>query len=57
MELTDAHGGESLTRLHLRPRDVVLADRNYAKPTALAWVQGQHADVIAVRYFGRAAVQ
>lgn len=46
VELTDAHGGESLTRLHLRPRDVVLADRNYAKPTALAWVQGQHADVI-----------
>ena len=46
VELTDAHGGESLTRLHLRPRDVVLADRNYAKPAAVAWVQSQHADVL-----------
>lgn len=46
VELMDAHGGESLTRLHLRPRDVVLADRNYAKPAAVAWVQSQHAEVL-----------
>ncbi len=46
VELTDAHGAESLTRLHLRPHDVVLADRNYAKPKALAWVVAQQADVI-----------
>jgi hypothetical protein len=44
--LTDAHGAESLTRLHLHPHDVVLADRNYAKPNALAWVIDQGADVI-----------
>ncbi len=46
VELTDAHGGESLTRLHLRPEDVVLADRNYAKPNALAWIVAQQAHVI-----------
>ncbi len=36
VELTDAHGAESLTRLRLRPDDVVLADRHDAKPPALA---------------------
>ena len=46
VELTDAHGAESLTRLRLRPDDVVLADRNYAKPTALAWMVAQKAHVI-----------
>ncbi len=44
--MTDAHGAESLTRLHLRPQDVVLADRNYAKPNALAWIVNQGAHVI-----------
>lgn len=47
VELTDAHGAESLTRLHLQPNDVVLADRNYAKPNALAWIATQKAHVIA----------
>jgi hypothetical protein len=46
VELTDAHGGESWTRLHLQPGDVVLADRNFAKPNALAWVVAQKAPVI-----------
>lgn len=46
VELTDAHGAESLTRLRLHPDDVVLADRNYAKPTALAWIVAQKAHVI-----------
>jgi hypothetical protein len=46
VELTDAHGGESWTRLHLQPEDVVLADRNFAKPNALAWVVAQKAPVI-----------
>ena len=46
VELTDAHGAESLTRLRLRPDDVVLADRNYAKPTALAWMVAQKVHVI-----------
>lgn len=47
VELTDAHGAESLTRLHLQPNDVVLADRNYAKPNALSWIATQKAHVIA----------
>ena len=46
LELTDAHGAESLTRLRLRPHDVVLGDRNYAKPRALAHVIAQSADVV-----------
>ena len=46
MELTDVHGAESLRHLQLSPRDVVLADRNYAKPPALAWVVDQKADLV-----------
>ena len=46
VELTDAHGAESLTRLHLQPGDVVLADRNYAKLKALTWVRSQQADAL-----------
>ena len=46
VELTDTHGAESLTRLRLRTDDVVLADRNYAKPPALAWIVAQKAHVI-----------
>ncbi len=46
MELTDVHGAESLTRLHLHPGDVVLADRNYAKPHALAGVVDQDAELV-----------
>lgn len=45
--LTDQHGAESLTRLHVQRQDVVLADRNYAKPHALAWIAAQGAHVIA----------
>ncbi len=46
VELPGAHGGESLTRLRLRPHDVVLGDRNNIKADALAWVRAQHAEVI-----------
>ncbi len=46
MEVTDQHGPESLTRLHLRPEDVVLGDRNYARASAIRWVVEQQADVI-----------
>ena len=46
VELTDVHGAESLTRLQLEPRDVVLADRNYATPQALARVVAQKADLV-----------
>ena len=43
----DTHGAESLMRLHLRRNDVVLGDRNDAKPQALAWIVAQGAQVIA----------
>ncbi|MDA8193955.1 MAG: hypothetical protein M0Z53_08155 [Thermaerobacter sp.] len=46
VELTDAHGAESLTRLRLRPNNVVLADRHDAKPTALAGIVAQKVHVI-----------
>jgi hypothetical protein len=35
LELTDAHGGESLKRFTFRPGDIVLADRGYARPRDL----------------------
>lgn len=47
IELTDAHGAESLTRLTLRRDDVVLADRNYARAKAIAWIRSQQAHLIA----------
>ena len=47
LDLTDQHGGESLTRLHLQRNDVVLSDRNYAKAQPLAWIVAQKAHVIA----------
>ena len=53
LALTDAHGAEALTRLRLRPGDVVLADRNYAQPNALEGVVAQDAHVI-VRVGGNA---
>ena len=47
IELTDKHGAESLTRLRLQPGDVVLSDRNFAKPGPLQWVQDQKAYIIS----------
>ena len=46
LDLTDAHGAESLTRVGLEPGDVALGDRNYAKPAALRSVLDQGADFI-----------
>jgi len=46
LELTDAHGAESLARAELRPGDVGLGDRNYAKPAALKSVLDRGADFI-----------
>jgi len=46
LELTDCHGSEGFARATLRPGDVALADRNYAKPAALAAVLAQGADFI-----------
>ena len=38
LELTDAHGGESLQRFPLQPDDVLLADRGYAHTEALVGI-------------------
>ncbi len=47
LDLTDQHGGESLTRLPWQRNDVVWSDRNDAKASALAWIVDQQAHVIA----------
>jgi Transposase DDE domain len=39
LELTDAHGGESLTRFPLQPKDLLLGDRGYCRAPGLAYVQ------------------
>jgi hypothetical protein len=46
IELTDVHGGESLTRYAYRPGDIVLGDRGYARPRDLRPVLAAGADVI-----------
>ena len=38
-ELTDAHGGESLSRFQVGPREVLIGDRGYAHAKGLAAVQ------------------
>lgn len=39
LELTDAHGGESLTRFRVAPKDLLLGDRGYCRAPGLAYVQ------------------
>jgi hypothetical protein len=39
LELTDAQGGESLTRFRVAPRDLLLGDRGYCRAPGLAHVQ------------------
>lgn len=46
VEITDAQGAESLTRLRVRPGDLVLADRNYAKANAIAALVAQGVHVL-----------
>jgi hypothetical protein len=46
LELTDIHGGESLSRFTFRPGDIVLADRYYARPRDLRPVIEAGADFI-----------
>lgn len=46
LEVTDAHGGESLKRLPVHKGDIVLCDRAYAHREAVAKVLAQGADVI-----------
>jgi len=45
-ELTDAHGGELLERTPMSPGDVLLADRNYLRPTAVRMAMESGAQVI-----------
>src|SRR6266699_3481504 len=44
--LTDGHGAENLQRLTYQPRDIVLADRYYARPRDLRPVMDAGADFI-----------
>lgn len=46
LQLTDAHGGESLKRLPVRKGDIVLCDRAYSHRAAVAQVLAQKADVV-----------
>jgi hypothetical protein len=47
-ELTDVHGGESLTRFPVRPGDLFLADRGYESTAAVEYVQ-KHGGEVALR--------
>ena len=46
VELTDARGWESLTRLPVQPGDVVVGDRGFARPPELKHVLEQGADFV-----------
>jgi hypothetical protein len=46
LQVTDAHGGESLRRLPVQKGDIVLCDRAYSHREAVAQVLGQKADVV-----------
>ena len=44
--VTDAHGGESLTRFAFAPDDIALADRGFCRARGIAHVRDQDADVV-----------
>lgn len=46
LEVTDAHGGETLKRLPVAKGDIVLCDRAYSHREAVAQVLNQQADVV-----------
>lgn len=46
MELTDAHGGESLKRLPVNKGDIVVCDRGYSHREGVAMVLAAEADVV-----------
>lgn len=43
LEVTDAHGGETLGRYPIEPGDIVVVDAGYSHPRGLAHVQAAHA--------------
>lgn len=45
-ELTNARGGETFARLPLRPGDVILGDRGYARAPGIAAITGNQGDVL-----------
>lgn len=46
VELTDVHGGESLTRFACESKDLLIGDRGYAHRRGLAWVRNAGAHFI-----------
>ena len=46
IEVTDAHGGESLTRAVFAPDDIAVADRGFCRARGIAHVRDQDADVV-----------
>lgn len=46
LEITDARGGESLTRFPVAPKDLLLADRGYCRAPSLAFVQVAHGEFV-----------
>jgi hypothetical protein len=46
LELTDARGGESLTRFPVAAKDVLLGDRGYCRAAGLAHVQAAHGEYV-----------
>ena len=51
VSVTGVRGGETLCRIPVCPKDVLLADRGYSHRAGVAWVLSQGADVI-VRHQG-----
>jgi len=45
-ELTDVKGGETLRRVPIKPRDIIMGDRLYATPPGVAHVMDAHGDIV-----------
>lgn len=46
VQITDAHGGETLTRLPVQPGDIVLGDRGYAHRAGICALAAQQAQLV-----------
>jgi DDE family transposase len=51
VSVTGVRGGETLCRIPVRPKDVLIADRGYSHRAGVAWVLAQGGDVV-VRHQG-----
>jgi hypothetical protein len=45
-ELTDVKGGETLRRVPIKPKDIMMGDRIYSTPPGVAHVMDAHGDVV-----------